>query len=326
MLPGIVDVTGITGARVTGSPTSWQTPNGPFNVEHVGATSAGKRALDILVVAAARLASRQCRLRKPASTSSEAWRAGRRRNGPFLVEHVAGRSAAGDLIVFWWSPQHDWQAVNVSAKTGRRIAGAPVSWTTPDGAGGTVEHLARARHQQRAAGVLLDSRARLAGRGRDGEDRARRLGRRDGVAVTNGPMIVEHVGGVSPDGTLTVFWWSPAHDWQALNVSSIAGGLVNGRTVSWLAGGVEHVAAHGSNNELFVYWWTPATNWRLVDVTAITGVADRGSLCGVSTHGNRRQRPSSSPPAASTTRSFASGGGRAATGRRRISRTRRASA
>jgi hypothetical protein len=86
-------------------------------------------------------------------------------------------------------------------------------------------------------------------------------------------MIVEHVGGVSPDGTLTVFWWSPAHDWQALNVSSIAGGVVNGRTVSWLAGGVEHMAAHGRNNELFVYWWTPATNWRLVDVTAITGVS-----------------------------------------------------
>ena len=41
-------------------------------------------------------------------------------------------------------------------------------------------------------------------------------------------MIVEHVGGVSPDGTLSVFWWSPAHDWQALNVSSIAGGAVAG--------------------------------------------------------------------------------------------------
>ena len=64
MLPKTVDITAITGKDVVGPPTSWQTQNGPFNVEHVAAVNANN-----------------------------------------------------DLLVFWWSPQHDWQSVNVSAKT-----------------------------------------------------------------------------------------------------------------------------------------------------------------------------------------------------------------
>jgi hypothetical protein len=71
MLPGIVDVTSITGARAAGSPTSWQTTNGPFNVEHIGAAS-----------------------------------------------------PENELLVFWWSPQHDWQVVNVSAKRASRSSPA----------------------------------------------------------------------------------------------------------------------------------------------------------------------------------------------------------
>ena len=83
MFPKSVDVTGITGAQVVGPPVSWQTPNGPFNVEHVAAVN-----------------------------------------------------AANELLAFWWSPQHDWQVVNPTAKTGqarrrrrRRLADAerPVS-------------------------------------------------------------------------------------------------------------------------------------------------------------------------------------------------------
>ena len=88
---------------------------------------------------------------------------------------------------------------------------------------------------------------------------------------TDGPMLVEHLAGPSTEGSLNVFWWSPAHNWQAINVSSIAGGTVSGRPISWKTGNVEHVAVRGQNNRLFVYWWTPATNWRLVDATTITG-------------------------------------------------------
>ena len=268
MFPKSVDVTGITGAQVVGPPVSWQTPNGPFNVEHLAAVNAANELLafwwspqhDWQVVNAT------AKTGQPVIGGIAAWQTP---NGPFLVEHLAARSPDGDLIVFWWSPQHDWQAVNVSAKTGRRVAGAPVSWLTSDGAR-TVEH--------------------LAARG--------------------------------PNNELLVFWWSPAHDWQVVDVTAktvdpsldptrgfhatarwsssiwaplagrnafgvlvvagarLAGGqrlcdrgrYRAGRTVSWLAGSVEHVAVRGSQDELFVYWWTPATNWRRVDVTAITGI------------------------------------------------------
>jgi hypothetical protein len=201
MLPGIVDVTRITGAHVTGSPTSWQTSNGPFNVEHVGATSAAGELLvfwwspqhDWQVVNVTAITGQ----RVVGGVTS--WQTP---NGPFLVEHVAGCSPAGDLLVFWWSPQHDWQAVNVSAKTGRKIVGAPVSWVTPDGAGGKVEHLG-------ARGVNNELLVFYWTPAHDWQvvDVTAKTGRTVAGDVTawqstNGPMIVEHVGGVSPDGTL----------------------------------------------------------------------------------------------------------------------------
>jgi hypothetical protein len=52
---------------------------------------------------------------------------------PFTVEHLAGQSPTGDLLVFFWSPRADWQVVNVSAITGQQIAGPVTSWLTQDG-------------------------------------------------------------------------------------------------------------------------------------------------------------------------------------------------
>jgi M6 family metalloprotease-like protein len=271
MFPKFVDVSRITGVRVVGPPVSWQTRNGPFNVEHLAAVTAANelyvfwwspqhdwQAVNVTAKTGQRVLG-----------GLTAWQTP---NGPFNVEHLAGRSPDGRLIVFWWSPAHDWQAVDVTAKTGRKIAGAPVSWQTPNGPM-IVEHLA-ARGPQDELLTFWWSPAR------DWQviDVTARTGRKAAHDPTawlsrNGPMLVEHLAAASPDGTLSVFWWSPAHDWQALDVSRIAGGSAAGRTVSWLAGDVEHVAVRGANDQLFVYWWTPATNWRLVDVTAITGIS-----------------------------------------------------
>jgi M6 family metalloprotease-like protein len=270
MFPKSVDVTGITGAQVVGPPVSWQTPNGPFNVEHVAAVNAANELLAFWWSP-----QHDWQVVNPTAKTGQAVVGGvaawQTPNGPFLVEHLAARSPNGDLIVFWWSPQHDWQAVNVSAKTGRRVAGAPVSWLTSDGAQ-TVEHLA-------ARGLNNELLVFWWSPSHDWQvvDVTAKTGRSVSQDPTawlshNGPMLVEHLGAPSADGSLSVFWWSPAHDWQAINVSAIAGGTAAGRTVSWLAGTVEHVAVRGSQDELFVYWWTPATNWQRVDVTAITGI------------------------------------------------------
>src|SRR5262245_32981567 len=271
MLPTSVDVTKITGAEIVGSLVSWQTTNGPFNVEHVAAITQTNELLvfwwsprhDWQVVNVTT---------KTGQHVKEGCAAWRTPNGPLLVEHLAAVATNGDLIVFWWSPAHDWQAVNVSAKTGKRVNGAPVSWITPNGPL-LVEHLA-ARGQHNELLVFWWSPAH------DWQvvDVTQKTGRaiaHDPTAwlAHNGPLLVEHVGAASPDGTLSVFWWSPAHDWQAINVSQIAGGSAAGRAVSWVPLDVEHVAVRGANNELFVYWWTPATNWQVVDVTAITGIS-----------------------------------------------------
>ena len=183
MLPGIVDVTRITGAKAVGSPTSWQTPNGPFNVEHVGVTSAANELLafwwspqhdwQVVNVTAktgqhviggiAALADPQRPLPR---------RAPRRATPPRATSSCSG-----------WSPQHDWQAVNVSAKTGKAHRRCARELAHPGRCRRNCRASRRAWRPQRAAGVLLDTRARLAGRGRDGEDRSRRSGRPDGVAV-----------------------------------------------------------------------------------------------------------------------------------------------
>ena len=269
MLPKTVSITAKTGVRVVGPPVSWQTRNGSFNVEHVAAVTADDQLVTFWWSPQHDWQSVNitAKTRQKATGGIAAWQT---RNGPFLVEHLAARNAAGELYVFWWSPQHDWQAVNVSAKTGRRIAGTPVAWQTTNGAN-VVEHLA-------ARGPNNELLAFWWSPAHDWQvvDVTAKTGRSVSHDPTawlsrNGPMVVEHLAAASPGGALSVFWWSPAHDWQALDVSRIAGGSAAGAAVSWLTGAVEHVAVPGTGGELFVYWWTPASNWRSVNVTAITG-------------------------------------------------------
>ena len=55
-------------------------------------------------------------------------------DGEFIVEHLAGRSPAGDLLVFFWSPRADWQVVNVTQIAGGEpLTGAPTVYQVYDG-------------------------------------------------------------------------------------------------------------------------------------------------------------------------------------------------
>jgi hypothetical protein len=144
------------------------------------------------------------------------------RDGPFTVQHVAGVSPSGDLLVFFWSTQADseenWQVVNVSDKTQQKVAGPLTNWQTPDG-----------------------------------------------------PFTVEHIAGVSPNGDLLVYFWSPAADWQVVNVSDktqqkIAGPLTTWQTTEGLLN-VEHVAGASPSGDLLVYFWSPAADWQVANVS-----------------------------------------------------------
>ncbi|MFZ0613307.1 MAG: hypothetical protein WAM73_13805 [Desulfobacterales bacterium] len=44
-----------------------------------------------------------------------------------IVEHLAGCSPNGDLVVFYCLPGQDWRAVNVSQITGQQVSGPATS-------------------------------------------------------------------------------------------------------------------------------------------------------------------------------------------------------
>ncbi len=124
------NVSQIAGRKVAGAATSWQTPNGPFNVEHLAAISP---AGDLLVFFwspehdwQAVNVSQKTNQKIAGAEPPTSWQTP---NGPFNVEHVAAISPAGDLLVFFWSPQHDWQMVNASnIAVHSKIGSAITSW------------------------------------------------------------------------------------------------------------------------------------------------------------------------------------------------------
>lgn len=280
MLPKVINVSSITKQKIHGRVTSWQTPNGPFNVEHLAGASPHGECLvfywspqhDWQVVNVSQKTGHHI------AGHLTSWQTP---NGPYNVEHLAGRSPNDDLLVFYWSPQHDWQVVNVSQKTGHKIAGAVTSWQTPNGPY-NVEHLAgRApngdllvfywspQHDWQVVNVSQKTRQRIAS---------------DVTSwvVPNGPMLVEHLAGHDSEGSLHVFWWSPAHDWQTINVSSMTGRKIAGSPTSWVTPSaghlVEHLGARSSDGSLLVFYWTPSTNWQVVNASDITGQKIAGNI------------------------------------------------
>ena len=244
MLPNIVNVTQITGQRVTGRVTSWQTRDGPYTFEHLaGRDPSGNlivffwspqhdwQAVNVTQIAGHTIAG-----------DLTSWQT---RNGPYTVEHLAGRDPSGNLIVFFWSPQHDWQAVNVTQITGQRVTGRVTNWQTRNGPY-TVEHLAgrdpagnlivffwSPQHDWQAVNVTQIAGHTIAGDLSSWQTR-------------DGPYTVEHLAGRDPAGNLIVFFWSPQHDWQAIDASAIAGHTIAGDLTSWQTRNgpytVEHLA------------------------------------------------------------------------------------
>ncbi|MGE5834427.1 MAG: hypothetical protein ACM4AI_08125 [Acidobacteriota bacterium] len=278
MLPNIVDVSAITGQRIVGRLTSWQTRNGPYNVEHLG----GRGTSDDCLVfwwspqhnwQAVNLTQKTGQKLTGGLTS---WQT---RNGPYNVEHVAGRNSARELIVWWWSPQHDWQAVNVTQKTGQHISDDVTSWQTMNGPY-NVEHLAgrntngdlivfwwSPQHDWQAVNVSQKTGHKIVGNVTSWQTR-------------NGPYNVEHLAGRTPAGHLIVFWWSPQHDWQAVDVTQKTGRAIASDVTSWQTRNgpynVEHLAGHDPAGSLLVFWWSPQHDWLALDVSARAGGTGTG--------------------------------------------------
>ena len=273
MLPNVVDVTSLTGQRIIGRLTSWQTRNGPYNVEHLGGRST---ADDLLVFWWSPQHNWQVvnvtqKTGQKLTGGLTSWQT---RNGPYNVEHLAGRNAARELIVSWWSPQHDWQAVNVTLKTGHHISDDVTSWQTANGPY-NVEHLAgrntagelivfwwSPQHDWQAVNVTQKTGHPIVGNVTSWQTR-------------NGPYTVEHLAGRNPAGHLIVFWWSPQHDWQAVDVTQKTGRAIASDVTSWQTRNgpynVGHLAGHDSAGHLQVFWWSPQHDWLALDASTIAG-------------------------------------------------------
>jgi M6 family metalloprotease-like protein len=215
--------------------------------------------------------------------SLTAWTTG---DGADTVEHVAGTTTAGVLLVFYRSRHSNgWRVVDASAEAGRALAGAEAltSWVTKDGEF-TVEHVA-GRGANNAMLVFYWSPRH--GRWRV-VDATAESGRRVAGGLTSwvtrsGPYTVEHVAGVASDGHLTVFWWSPAAGrWKAVDATRIARGPNASGAPRALApatgqSGPEMVVSRSVAGGLLLSWWGSALDWQVTDLAATTGSAIAGN-------------------------------------------------
>ena len=270
----VVNVSQITGEKIASALTAWQTPNGPYNVEHLAGMSPNGDLLafwwspahDWQVVNVSQITGEKI------ASALTAWQTP---NGPYNVEHLAGMSPNGDLLVFWWSPAHDWQVVNVSQITGEKIASALTAWQTPNGPY-NVEHLAGMSPYGDAL-VFWWSPAR------DWQvvNVSDVTGRKVASALTvwqtaSGAINIEHLGAMSPNGDLIVFWWSPEHDWMSVDVTRVTGQKIEGpSTIQQEKEGAENFEILGSRNqdgELLIHWWGAALDWQAISLTRSTGL------------------------------------------------------
>lgn len=215
-----------------------------------------------------------------------AWTVG---TGADVVEHVAGTTSSGVLVVFWRSKNSgEWRAVNASAEAGRTVAAgsALTSWITKNGSS-NVEHVAAVTP---AGDMLVFYWSSNPGHWQVANATAE-SGRRVVGGLTNwlgkdGQFTVEHVAGVTSDGKLIVFWWSPSVGaWRAVDASAEAGrgGLAVSTLTSWSTkngnANVDHVAAVTSAGDMLVYYWSSNPgHWRVADATAESGRRVVGGL------------------------------------------------
>jgi len=120
----VTNVTSITGQKVSGPATNWQTQSGSTWYEHLAApgpnqhlyafhkpTGGSWQVRDVTNITG------QTITHTPTSWVTP--------NGPVLVEHLAAPSWDGRLYLFYWEPGHDWKMVNVSLKaSGRTVYAA----------------------------------------------------------------------------------------------------------------------------------------------------------------------------------------------------------
>jgi hypothetical protein len=299
-LADAVDVSSVTKQKITGSVVRWRVKGPQFDLERVAGVDPGGHLLVFswstkaesvedwhFVDVSAVISGGQTLTTGPITT----WQTP---DGPFLVDHIAGVSPSGDLVVFFWSTQadseKDWNVVNVSALTQRNVVGPLTSWQTQEGRF-KIEHVAVASPDGdllvfswspatdwqvlNASGRLpIGIRPSISGPLTSWQTRIR--------LFLFGTSTVEHVAGASPNGDLLVFSRNVGLDlalnrpptWQHVNVSNATQQNVAALMDSWVGNGDELITAVGTDDHLYVFWSLaldhPDTRWGYCDIAKVS--------------------------------------------------------
>lgn len=269
------NVSRLVSQRVVGPVTRWQVPDGPFTVEHLaGVNPSG----DLLVFFWSTSPGAQWQVVNISAISGGHQVVGpvtnwQTQDGPFTVEHLAGVSPSGDLLIFFWSPRADWQVINVSDITREQVINI---WATNTG-------------QQVASGAVITGQQVLGIGPVDGQVHGQQVvGPVANWQTQDGPFTpftVEHLAGVNSSGDLLVFFWSPQADWKVINVSRDirnAGGVVPkiiSPVTSWqLRGGfsftfpftfltIENLVGVSPSGDLLVFSRTGGATWQVINAS-----------------------------------------------------------
>jgi M6 family metalloprotease-like protein len=185
---------------------------------------------------------------------------------------IAGRDPAGNLIVFR-PGSFGWQTENISVYTGKKIMTSPVSWIVTELGNVVAENLAALgnfgellvfSHMQSDDWKVVDLTAKTG---------KTIIGGVSGWLMAGGDRLSQRIAGISPEGSLLVFFRFSTQDWSVFNLSSMAGGgkITNSRPIRWIHRLREHIAVCAQNQRLLIF--TDNTpNWSLLDVTEVTGL------------------------------------------------------
>ncbi len=190
-----------------------------------------------------------------------------RQDGATIHENVAGRTVSGRLQLYARSTG-GWTGTDISAGTGRTIAGPPQGWLMSDG---RTERIAA--HD---AGQHLLLFTRGAGQGWSVRDLTQTVG---GQAAL-GPVAAWDVNGAqriaarAPAGDLLVFVEDPIEGgWRVENVSAATKVRIAAGPVHWIsADAATALAAPDPAGHVRVFRRSGSGPWSVEDVTAATGI------------------------------------------------------
>lgn len=267
-----LSITGVPG--VIGPATSWSTLNGNILVEGLAAADQDGKLImfywypgsDWKAVNITEKTGQTIAVERP-----EYWLF-TDTTGPF--EKLAAPAPNGDLLVFAWRAETDWQATNLSSLTGKKITGPVTAWVTPFGSD-YVEHLAA-----RATNDDLLVFYRQTGGAWQVVNVTALTGQKVGGPATSwtlegGLEVIERLAAPASNGDLLLFTYQPSTDWQVTNLTQITGQSVGGPATDWIAPTgphAENLAAPAPNGDLVIFSSDPIEGgWHVTNVTSVTG-------------------------------------------------------